>query len=139
MRGGPCASRSPPTRSSTSTEEPAMCFKELSRRSLFRAGAGVAGLSVAARFGLPRALAAASPANGRRFVFLYIPGGWDQLLVWDPRPFEVNASQAAYAAEVARTGIDTSYKYGVGSLDGRYVPGGYFKPTVYTPMGAGPD
>jgi hypothetical protein len=95
-------------------------------------------MSLAARFGLSKAMAQTLPA-GRRFVFLYVPGGWDQLLFLDPRAYEVNASASDYAAEVARTGIDTSYKYGIGSLDGRYIEGSYFKPLVYTPMGASPD
>ena len=56
---------------------------------------------------------AQSGPSARRFVFLYMPGGWDQLLFLDPREFEYAAAdEAAYRQEVARTGIDTRYRFG---------------------------
>ena len=87
----------------------------LSRRSLL-----LGGLAAGAASALPfarRAMADGGPTQ-RRFVFLYVPGGWDQLLFLDPREFEFAAGdEGAYRAEVERTGIDTGYKFGGGDND----------------------
>jgi uncharacterized protein (DUF1501 family) len=108
------------------------------RRALIQA-AGALGLgAAAARFGVSPAFAQAALGQ-RRFVFIYIPGGWDQLLLLDPREFELAAgSEAAYQAEVQRTQIDTSYRYGRGSLVNQYIGGSYFAPAVYRPYAMSP-
>ena len=81
-------------------------------RSLLRAAAAVGGGLAASGFGLERLLAQAG-LSARRFVFVYVPGGWDQLLFLDPREAEYSLSDdAAYKKEVERTQIDTSYTRG---------------------------
>ena len=86
-----------------------------SRRGLLGAGLASGGFFAgdlfAGEFGLQRLVQAGS-AIGRRFVFIYVPGGWDQLLFLDPREFEYGLDDAAYQKEVERTGIDTSYARG---------------------------
>ncbi|HEY0137281.1 MAG TPA: DUF1501 domain-containing protein [Nannocystis sp.] len=86
-----------------------------SRRGLLGAGMAAGGLLAgdlfAGDFAMQRLVQAGS-AIGRRFVFIYVPGGWDQLLFLDPREFEYGLDQDAYQKEVERTGIDTSYARG---------------------------
>lgn len=86
-----------------------------SRRGLlgagFTTGALLAGDLLAGDVAVQRLVQAGS-AIGRRFVFIYVPGGWDQLLFLDPREFEYGLDDAAYQEEVERTGIDTSYARG---------------------------
>jgi hypothetical protein len=106
----------------------------LDRRSLLKGAAALGAGSLASRLGQSRLFAQAA-LSGRRFVFVYFPGGWDQLLFLDPREFELGASEEAYRREVQRTQIDTSYRYGIGSLEGKYVQGMWFKPAVYRPQG----
>lgn len=84
----------------------------ISRRYLLRAAAAVGGGLVASGFGLERLLAQGG-SSARRFVFVYVPGGWDQLLFLDPREAEYALpDDAAYKKEVERTQIDTSYTRG---------------------------
>src|SRR3954447_16138853 len=105
------------------------------RRDLLRGATALGAASLASRFGQNR-LFAQVPGGGRRFVFVYVPGGWDQLLFLDPRQFELAAAtEADYQKEVARTQIDTSYRWGPGSLVGAYAKGAYFQPKVYKPAG----
>ncbi len=109
----------------------------LSRRDVGRS-LGLMGLGAATqRFGFQHALAEATP-SGRRFIFAYVPGGWDQLLFLDPREHEFGAgSEAAYRKEVARTNIDTQYLYGGNKLKDTYVGGvGYFEAKVHKPKNA---
>ena len=75
-------------------------------------GLAAGAASMVPSFGtLQRAIADSGPTK-RRFVFLYLPGGWDQLLFLDPREAEFAAgSEAEYEAEVERTGIDTRYRF----------------------------
>jgi hypothetical protein len=109
--------------------------QKLGRRDFLRGAAAVGAASLASRFGQNR-LFAQVPGGGRRFVFVYVPGGWDQLLLLDPREFELAAAtEADYQKELARTQIDTSYRWGPGSLVGAYTKGAYFQPKVYKPMG----
>ncbi len=84
----------------------------LTRRRFLLGGLATGAAAMTHRF-LPggRALADAGPTK-RRFVFLYLPGGWDQLLFLDPREMELAAgSESEYRAEVERTGIDTRYRF----------------------------
>lgn len=108
---------------------------KLGRRDFLRGAAAVGAASLASRFGQNR-LFAQVPGGGRRFVFVYVPGGWDQLLFLDPREFELGAAtEADYQKEVTRTQIDTSYRWGPGNLVGAYAKGAYFQPKVYKPAG----
>jgi len=110
-----------------------------SRRDFLKAAAA-GGLM--AGYGAPEmrlgqgALLAQSPASDRRFVFVYIPGGWDLLLTLDPREFELDAAdQSAYRQQVELTQIDTQYRFGPGAVNS-YAAGTYFAPTLYRPTGS---
>src|SRR5262249_32681485 len=79
----------------------------IGRRALLRGALGTAGAISAARFGLS-GLAHAQTAPARdttqRFVFVYVGGGWDQLLFLDPRDPAV-LTPNRFASE----GIDIHY------------------------------
>jgi hypothetical protein len=113
-----------------------MSNHRLSRRGLLKSAAFVSGATFVSPFVSSVAFAQAAAATKRRFIFFYFPGGWDHMLFLDPREAELNMSQSAYQAEVARTSIDTSYIYGPGSLDGLDVGGNYFKAALYKPAGS---
>jgi len=114
---------------------PSCSSPKVGRRDFLRGAAALGAFGLASRFGQNR-LFAQAPGGGRRFLFVYVPGGWDQLLFLDPREFELAAAtDADYQKEVQRTQIDTSYRYGIGSLVGAYAKGAYFQPTVYKPAG----
>src|SRR5690348_1175308 len=70
----------------------------IGRRQLLRGALGAAGALAAARLGLgglAHAQTALARDASRRFVFCYVPGGWDQLLFLDPRdPAMVTAATA---------------------------------------------
>ncbi len=86
----------------------------MSRRGLIGAGLATGGLlagDLFAELGM-RQLVESASATSRRFVFIYVPGGWDQLLFLDPREFEYGLDDEAYKKEVERTQIDTSYARG---------------------------
>jgi uncharacterized protein (DUF1501 family) len=85
---------------------------KLSRRNLLL-GALATGATLSMAPFARRALAAPDgAARQRRFVFLYFPGGWDQLLFLDPRRFEYEATNDdAYKTRVQETGIDTRYRF----------------------------
>ncbi|RYE89716.1 MAG: DUF1501 domain-containing protein, partial [Myxococcales bacterium] len=89
------------------------------RRRLLQGAAALGSASLVSGFGLRRLMAGAGP-SGRRFVFVYVPGGWDQLLFLDPREFEYTVPADGYAKEVERTGIDTSYTRGSNDLTARF-------------------
>lgn len=87
-------------------------FNPTRRHLLLGSLAGATSTLLTPWTGGPGAFAQAGP-KGRRFIFLYLPGGWDQLLFLDPRAFEFTAAdEGAYLAEVERTGIDTAYRFG---------------------------
>src|SRR5262249_46951927 len=72
-------------------------------------------------------------AAARRFIFFYVPGGWDHLLFLDPRSFELEvANDAAYASERDRTLTDTRYWRAGASFDVTQ----YFGRTLNVPNGA---
>jgi uncharacterized protein (DUF1501 family) len=76
----------------------------LSRRTLLKAAAGFAGSTLLG--GLPfRAFAqAASQVPDRCFLFVYLSGGWDQLLAFDPR------DPTVFSAErISETRIQPAY------------------------------
>jgi hypothetical protein len=107
-----------------------------SRRNVMRALAALGLGGVTSRFGVGSAFAQTNP-KGRRFVFAYIPGGWDQLLFLDPREHELGGTnEQAYRREVERTHIDTQYIFGPNRLFGQYANGNYFAGKVYRPAGA---
>lgn len=106
------------------------------RRDVLRTSAALGFGTLISRLGLPAALAAGVRPSGRRFVFLYVPGGWDQLLFLDPREAELTMSADAYKREIERTQTDTQYKNGPNALDARYAGGNYFSAKMYRPKGA---
>lgn len=77
--------------------------RKFSRRSLLIGGGAACAASV-----LPfaRRASADGPPSQRRFVFLYLGGGWDQLLFLDPRDYGFEGRDEA---RVNSTGIDTGY------------------------------
>jgi hypothetical protein len=56
------------------------------RRRFLGGAAGIAGAAAAGAFGFTRLARADLPLpSGRAFLFCYFPGGWDQLMLLDPR------------------------------------------------------
>ncbi len=68
-------------------------------------------------------------ATQRRFIFVYVPGGWDQLLFLDPRETEFELPRDQYQAEAERTQVETNYS----ELTPYYHPQGLFRPFPENP------
>ncbi len=96
-----------------------------SRRQFISQVACLSGASAAARFGLNQAHAAALEP-GRRFVFFYVVGGWDQLLYFDPREQQ---------GDIDATNIEPDYKV----FNTPYGGGPHFTGRVYRPLREAPN
>ncbi|MDX2012071.1 MAG: DUF1501 domain-containing protein [Myxococcaceae bacterium] len=95
----------------------------LTRRTLMQTGL-VAGASLFSRLGFAQSMPALDRA--RRFVFFYLPGGWDQLLFLDPREEQ---------GDIARTDVDPAYASFGAPLGG----GPHFTGRVYRPYATSRD
>ncbi len=80
----------------------------LSRRRFLEIS-GLAGGLLALRTGLSSPEARASTADPQLLLHVYFSGGWDQLLVLDPRPNDVAAFQRAGAYAAGGSGIYPAY------------------------------
>jgi hypothetical protein len=95
----------------------------LTRRTLMQTGL-VAGASLMSRLGFAQPMPALE--RRRRFVFFYLPGGWDQLLFLDPREEQ---------GDIARTDVDPAYASFGAPLGG----GPHFTGRVYRPYASQRD
>ncbi len=102
----------------------------LTRRRLLGGALGAGVATVAGTFGFSRLARADVPLPaGRAFLFCYFPGGWDQLLLLDPRDPAVFTDAAR-----PRTLIDLRY----GDIDGVYGLRARLVPAPGTPFVFGP-
>jgi hypothetical protein len=93
-------------------------------KMLLLSGAGL-GANFGFGFGDSQAQAATLDP-GRRFVFLYVPGGWDQLLFLDPRDEQ---------GDIDKTAIDPAY----GAFKDPLGGGPHFTGDVYRPLPGSPN
>lgn len=81
----------------------------VTRRGFLRGTLGVGAATVAGSLGFARLAHADLPLPaGRAFLFCYFPGGWDQLLLLDPR--DPSPGAGFTEADRARTLIDLRYQ-----------------------------